>query len=70
MAQQEFEITFKWENGVNFEMTSKKNSDPVISIIKVEENGKMNTVWGGTQQVCIAFLTDIISQIGQEMKAP
>ena len=68
MAEQEMEVTFKWENDNFFSMDTKKNDDPKIIDIKVEENAHIYQVWPTIQKACVIRLTQILSDIGEEMK--
>jgi hypothetical protein len=70
MAVQTFNIQLQWENGNAFQMTTKKNSDDLITDIKIEENGHMVEVWSPAQAYCITRINAILTVIGEEMKVP
>lgn len=66
-VEQEYEITLKWKDEDYFEMSCKKNNDPVVKVVRIEENGRMETIWPGTQSSAITFINDILNDIGKEM---
>ncbi|KKN60916.1 hypothetical protein LCGC14_0527150 [marine sediment metagenome] len=68
MAGNEMEITFKWENDNYFSFETKKNADPKITDIRIEENTHIKGVWPTIQKACIIRLTQILSDIGKEME--
>jgi len=68
MAEQEMEVTFKWENDVFFSMSTRKNQDERITDIRIEENAHIDTIWSAIQSACIGRVSQILSDIGKEMK--
>ena len=68
----ESKITFKivWENNKSFTMTSQKNEDPSIIIIKMDENSHLNGLWENVASICNSFFSQEITAIGAEMKKP
>ena len=64
----EIEIKLKWENGVSFEMTQKKDADSKKIVVKLEENGDIAEVWGHITNICTEDFKRHIDQIGEEMK--
>ncbi|KKL71580.1 hypothetical protein LCGC14_2093510 [marine sediment metagenome] len=69
MALIEIEIMLKWENGVSFEMTEKEDDGAVVSIIKVEENANIASIWPHIREVCKAQIEGYLNRVGDEMKS-
>jgi len=59
-------IKLKWENNVSYEMTVTEG-DKTISIVKVEENGHIETLWPHIQNICNQYFQEKIEAIGVEM---
>lgn len=68
MAEQTMQITFAWENDVEFKMDTKLNDDDKITVIKVEENGDIANLWSGIQSICEKTVTRHLDTIGGVMK--
>lgn len=62
-------LKLKWENEKSFEFTEDEN-DKVLSIIKVEENGNIATLWPQIQKICCDTFNSKMEAIGQEMAKP
>jgi len=67
--QKEIEITLDWQNGDHFKMLAKlENSDEKVTVVEMEENGHLATLWGHLEQICITFFRENLAKIGKEMK--
>ena len=63
-------IRLSWENGVNFKMDTKLNDDSYITVIEMDENGCIGTLWdNGAASVCKKFFDSQIDNIGDVMRA-
>lgn len=69
MAGSELEIKLSWENGVSFEMTTKRDAGDVSTVVKIDENGQIKEIWPNVQGICQTFFGTQINNIGTEMKA-
>ena len=69
MAEQTLSLDFTWENGVGFKITQKKNSDPKITVLQAEENGKIAELWSAYQEAIERFVKHTMADIGKEMAA-
>lgn len=69
MAQQTLRLTFTWENGVDFKLASKLNSDDQTTVVEMEENGQIDELWPYIDELCKAFFAAQLNTIGDEMKA-
>jgi hypothetical protein len=69
MAATEILMKFAWENGVGFTMTSKENNDPIVTIVDIDENGFISSLWPHTQAICEDYVKKELNRIGSEMKA-
>lgn len=65
----EIEIKLKWENEDSFEMTLKEDNGETLSVIRVEENGTLASLWGNVAEICISSFTKHIKIIGDEMSS-
>ncbi|KKL60916.1 hypothetical protein LCGC14_2200510 [marine sediment metagenome] len=70
MAQKEIEVIFKWENSVSFEVTIKEDANPVLVLIKMEENGDITNLWPAAKDLVERYIRSLMAQVGKEMKAP
>ena len=68
MAEQERLIKLTWENGVKFEMDSKLGADPYKTVVKMDEDGDIASLWGVLQKVCETSFKLTMNGIGDEMK--
>lgn len=68
--QNELELLLSWENNIGFSMTFKKNTEPVKTILQMDENGKVSELWPHIERVCKEFLKLKLTEIGQDMKLP
>ena len=70
MADHEIELTLKWENSVSFEMTTKEDAGPVLTIIKMDENGHISALWPAATDLVEKHIRVLMKRIGEEMAAP
>ena len=50
-------------------MTEKADGLPTdVTVIKVEENGKIAELWPHVQAACLTFFNGKLTEIGNEMK--
>jgi len=68
MAEQEIKIFLKWENNNFFKLETKKNEDPKVTDIRIEENAKIEVIWSAIQSACLSRVNQILSDIGEEMR--
>ncbi len=68
MAQSELELTLTWENNVSFALTAKKDAAAVKTIVSLEENGQIGTLWEHVQAICTDFFRGELDDIGATMK--
>ena len=70
MAQSTRLIRLQWENGVQFKMDTKLNDGEYITIIEMEENGCIGTLWDtGAGAICKKFFDSQIDDIGDVMRS-
>jgi hypothetical protein len=70
MAQQVRELKISWENGEEFKMETQLDGGGWMTIVEMEENGCISTLWdNGVESACKAFFNTTIQNIGAEMKA-
>jgi len=69
MAESELEIKITWENGKGFTMSSKKDAEDVKTVIDIDENGHLSSMWPHIEACCKEYLTSELNQIGSVMKA-
>lgn len=69
MAAKELELTLKWENGVSFEMTTKRDAEAVSTVVKLDENGQIANLWPNIHKICQTFFLAELTTIGTEMKS-
>lgn len=69
MAAKELELTLKWENGVSFEMTSKRDAGDTSTVVMLDENGQLDTLWPNIHKICRTFFIAQLTSIGDEMKS-
>ena len=63
-------IRFQWENDVNFQMDTKLDDGEWITVIDIDENGHLDTLWdSGIATVCAKYFETELNIIGAEMKA-
>ncbi len=70
----ELELTFKWKNGVSFEVVAKSTpaGGPVTTytVIKADENTHMLTFWDSLTSIMTTYVQRNMAEIRKEMEAP
>lgn len=70
----ELELTFKWKNGVSFELLAKAtpSGGPVETyvVVKADENAHLLEVWGGLSDVIEQYIKHTMDDIRKEMELP
>jgi len=69
MANHEYELQLKWENGVSFEMTTKYDNGAVFTVVKMDENQSIAILWPYIDKICRSYFNKITGEIGTEMKS-
>jgi len=70
MAASIRDIRISWENGVNFTMDTRLDGGSWVTIIDIDENGHLDTLWdSGVSAVCTKYFETELNVIGAEMKA-
>ena len=68
--EKEIEIKLKWKNSDYFEMTQKVEAQEWNTVVKVEENGQIASIWDKVSDICKIDFQSHIGTIGEEMKKP
>ena len=68
MAASKLTIEFEWENGVMFGMLSADGEEDSVQIVELHENACIECIWSHAQSLCLAYVADRLTQIGNEMK--
>jgi 6-phosphogluconolactonase/glucosamine-6-phosphate isomerase/deaminase len=68
MAEHTRIFRLKWENGVSVEMESKLDDGSFISIVSMDENGHIGSLWPSFETICTTFFGEKLSEVGSEMK--
>jgi len=61
-------VRFTFENGVSFKMDWKQDDGSYVTIIEMEENGHIETLWNNAAEICKTFLAERIKNAGAVMK--
>ena len=69
MAQKELELTLTWENTVSFKLVAKKDGGAAKTIVSLDENGKLGSLWDHVQHICTSYFNAEMDDIGAEMKS-
>lgn len=69
MAATKIVVTLEYENEGTFEMRVKKDADATISIVRIQENSNVVTVWPNAAKICEDEFTLLVAQAGEVMKA-
>ena len=60
-------LELNWENSKSFSLTMKRDGTN-ITIVEVEENGCIASIWPDVQDICEVFFRTTVTTIGDEMK--
>jgi len=69
MATQTRLIRLTWENDNQFKMDTKLDDGDWITIVQMDENGHIASLWPSAQTICETYVKEQLSLIGSEMKA-
>jgi len=69
MASGEYEFTIKWSNGDFFEMTCTPSGEDLITVVRVEENGRFANQQGHIRDICHDALNTHLHHALTEMSA-
>lgn len=70
MAESRIIFAVTWENNKSFQMTSKKDDNPAIIVIKMDENSHLNGLSEQVATICNTFFSKEITKALEEMKNP
>jgi len=69
MAAKQLVLIFQWENTKSFQMLAQEpEMTEYLTIVRVEENSDLASLWRNVQEICEKYCLDQIKQIGTEMK--
>lgn len=69
MAASELELKLTWENNVSFTFTAKKDAEPVKTVVSLEENGHIGTIFPHIEEICKDFFNIELADIATTMKS-
>jgi len=69
MAVSNLVITFQWENGNAFKMSSNLDGAGSVTICQVDENGEFAHIWEYAKSICSTYIGRYLDNIGNDMKA-
>lgn len=68
MAEEhELEMKIKWQDDVFFEVKAKKDAAEWKQIVRIEENGCLQSFWPHISNICKDYLSKQLCDIGEEM---
>jgi len=67
MPEHKIEIEIKWENDVSFEVTSKEDDGPTLTLIKMDENCCIATLWPAVTDILRRYIRFLMTKIGKDM---
>ena len=68
MPETTIKLIIKWENEAGFELTSKEDDNETITIVKLEENACIGTIWDNVANICNDYFSHLMRRIGDDMK--
>lgn len=70
MAERTMVLSFTWENGSEFKLQANEDGGGNKTIIEMEEDGNIGTLWDKGVKVALQDYNDkLLDTIGTEMKA-
>ena len=66
MARIRLDLNF--ENDKYFEMSSKKDDEEAIKVIRCDENGNIKELWPYIERLCKQHVEIVLKEIGDIMK--
>ena len=70
MAATRIRIDIEWENGVEFEITTKEDSAAALIVVKADENGHLAELWSSYTDTVERYIKAIMARVGTEMAKP
>lgn len=70
MASTRIRIDIEWENGKDFEITTKENDASALTVVKADENGHLAALWSSYTDTVERYVKAIMARVGAEMKQP
>ena len=70
MAVTRIRVDIKWENGVDFEVTSKEDDATSLTVVKADENGHLALLWPSYTDTVERYVKAVMARVGAEMKQP
>ena len=67
MAEQELEMTFKWENDESFEVIIQEDGEPK-TLVKMDENGDIASLWSSVSDLLERYIKSLMTRIGKDMQ--
>ena len=69
MAATTLRFDLVWENGVSVILYCKENSEDVITIVEMEENGCIADLWDSLAEIMEHTFASAVKRAGDEMKS-
>lgn len=69
MAATVVDVKFTYENTVDFKMQVRTDAGAWTTIVEMEENGILGSLWPNVQDICETYLKSELTTIGNVMKA-
>ena len=70
MAATVIDLRIEWENNNTFHVQSQEDSGPVLTVVKVDENGDVAALWPSLVDLMERHIKGIMARIGTEMAKP
>lgn len=70
MAESKIIFKVTWENNKSFIMTSQKDDDSQITVIRMDENSHLNGLSEQVATICNTFFSKEITKSLEDMKKP
>lgn len=68
MAASTLTLQLSWENGMQFKMLAQHDGGTAITIIEMDENGHLASLWPSIQEACQLYFKHEIEEVGSVMK--
>jgi hypothetical protein len=69
LAEQTLRVDITWENGVKVECQTQLNGGAAKTVLLLEEDGHLATLWPYAESTIVSFLQAHLTAIGNEMKS-
>lgn len=70
MAETVIDLKIAWENNQHFHVQSQEDSGPVLTVVKVDENGDIAALWPSLIDLMERHIKGIMARVGTEMAKP